>query len=522
MAPGRKTDRGLRAGRLSPDQVQALLGEAAAHRVEGRHDEAAALYERVEAANPEAVDASYFLALIDLTRGRPVAALQRLLRLTRRLPGSFDVWQAVAHTFRELGRWREAIEASRRALSIKPDDAPELFELAEALQVTGAMDEALNLLRSLADRPSLRLPALMRIARLRPGELSDAELTELAAAARSDESSAELKVGLQILLGELLERRGHYDDAFEAFAAGNRIKHAQLNGEIETAERSLFAPPIRAIRPAEAERGHAAQVAAMKAIFTPGFIAQHEGGGHHLETPIFIVGMPRSGSTLLEQILSSHAKVQGLGETYGLVETVRRRFPVNLSAPNPPGHFRNLAEDYLAAMHARGWTSAPRFVDKMLYNYFYIGVIHLMFPRARILNSVRDPVETCLANYRILFQTGHETTYDLAEIGRQYVRYRQMMEHWSSVLPGRVIDVEHEALVADPAARIRWLVTEACGLTWDEACLDFHRTKRAVRTASVAQVRQPIFSTSVQRWRRYEQHLGPLFEALGPYAPKTG
>jgi hypothetical protein len=257
----------------------------------------------------------------------------------------------------------------------------------------------------------------------------------------------------------------------------------------------------------------------MKAIFTQDFIAQHQGGGHHLETPIFIVGMPRSGSTLLEQILSSHAKVQGLGETSGLANTLRRRFPINLSAPNPPGHFRKLAEDYLAAMHDHGWTSASRFIDKMLYNYLYIGAIHLMFPRARILHSVRDPVETCLANYRILFMFGHETTYDLAEIGRQYVRYREMMAHWDEVLPGRVTEVRHEDLVADPEARIRWLVTEACGLPWDEACLSFHQTRRAVRTASVTQVRQPIFKSAIGRWRRYEKHLGPLLDALGPYAP---
>ena len=148
-----------------------------------------------------------------------------------------------------------------------------------------------------------------------------------------------------------------------------------------------------------------------------------------------------------------------------------------------------------------------------------IGLIHLMLPKAVILHSVRDPVDTCLACYRKLFLTGHETTYDLTEVGEEYVRFREMMDHWAAVLPGRVIEVSHESLVADPERQIRWLVTEACGLDWDPACLRFYETKRPVRTASVAQVRQPIFTTSVGRWHRYEKHLGPLFEALGPYAP---
>jgi tetratricopeptide (TPR) repeat protein len=521
MAKGAVAERRPGGGsRLAPDALAAALHEAATHRVEGRHDEAYALYEQLERNHPEVAEPAYFLALIDLLRGRPAPALARLLKLTRRLPRSFDVWQAVAHAYRELGRWREAIEASRRALAIQPNNVQEQLELAEALEVTGAIDQALDLLGGMADQAASRLPALMRIARLKPAAISEAQFEELAQAAASNDRPAESQAGLQFNLAEILERRGQFDEAFAAFAAGARIKHDLLSGHFEPTERPLFAPAIRALSPDQAEAEHIHQVAAMKAIFTPGFIAQHQGGGHHLETPIFIVGMPRSGSTLLEQILSSHPKVQGLGETGGLVQTVRRRFPINLSAPNPAGHFRKLAEDYLAAMHDYGWTSAPRFIDKLLDNYLYIGVIHLMFPRARILHSVRDPVETCLANFRILFQTGHETSYDLAEIGRQYVRYREMMAHWDEVLPGRVIEVRHEALVADPEAQIRWLVTEACGLAWDEACLSFHKTKRAVRTASVAQVRQPIFSTAIDRWRRYEAHLGPLFEALGPYAPK--
>ena len=142
-----------------------------------------------------------------------------------------------------------------------------------------------------------------------------------------------------------------------------------------------------------------------------------------------------------------------------------------------------------------------------------------MFPNAVILHAVRDPLDTCLSCWRQLFAQGAETLYDLAEIGAEYVAYRQTMDHWRAVLPGRVIDVDHEALVADPEPQIRWLVTEAAGLTWNDACLSFHTAGEAARTASSVQVRQPIFRTSLQRWRRYEARLGPLIEALGPYAP---
>ncbi len=246
-------------------------------------------------------------------------------------------------------------------------------------------------------------------------------------------------------------------------------------------------------------------------------MAANGGRGHHIEAPIFVVGMPRSGSTLIEQILSSHRRVQGLGEGEALAASIRHAYPYVILGENPPEHFRNLAQAYFRAQHARGWGSAPRFVDKMLYNYMYVGMIHLMLPEAVILHAVRDPVDTCLGAWRQNFATGNELTYDLADIGHAYVRYREVMAHWENVLPGRVISVSHEALVTDPETQIPRLVTEACGLDWDPACLRFYETQRPVRTASVAQVRQPIFTTALQRWRRYEAHLGPLLDALGPY-----
>jgi hypothetical protein len=228
------------------------------------------------------------------------------------------------------------------------------------------------------------------------------------------------------------------------------------------------------------------------------------GRGHPSETPIFVIGFPRSGSTLIEQILASHADVQGLGETGALAD-----LSAGGAAP------LKLAERYLEAMRTLGWDGRSRFVDKTLENYVHVGLIAQMFPKAVILHSVRDPVATGFACFRQLFAAGNETLYDLGDITAEYRRYQTLMDHWAGLLPGRVIDVSYEALVADPQANIRRLVTEAAGLPWDEACLRFHEREGAVATASATQVRRPIYASAVDRWRRYEAELAPLIEGLG-------
>jgi len=182
---------------------------------------------------------------------------------------------------------------------------------------------------------------------------------------------------------------------------------------------------------------------------------------------------------------------------------------------------RDLAATFLAALRDRGWDGTSRFVDKTLENYLHLGLIHVLFPRATILHAVRDPADTGFACYRQLFTAGNETLYDLAEIGAEYRRYRELMAHWSAVLPGRVTDVAYEALVADPASRIPELVTQAAGLPWDAMTLRFHERAGGVGTASASQVRKPIYGTSVQRWRRHAQALQPLIAALGPYGPTS-
>jgi thioredoxin-like negative regulator of GroEL len=497
---------------LSAAEVENLLKAAAGHYDAGALDAAAAIYERIERANPRDIRAVYSLAMVEIRRRRPAGARTRLRRVIAREPGHFAAQHNLGAACQELGRWREAAGAYRCALDVRPDAAETHFRLAVALAVLGRTDEAIACYRALADHRPSRLRALTRLAVLDADALSDPELADLRSAAFDPATDAQARIGALFAAAEGLESRGADDDAFAAFAAGNRLKRDSLV-EHSASGRSLHPDAILA--------NHAKAVALVRRTVTAAFIAEHRGAGNASAAPIFIVGMPRSGSSLIEQILASHPMVRGLGETGALSRALDARSAYAQGAPIRPGQLRGAGDDYLAAMRARGWKGAARFVDKTLENYLHVGMIHLLFPSAIILHSVRDPVDACLSCYRQLFAGGDETLYDLSDIGAEYVAYRAMMDHWARLLPGRVIEVSHEALVAAPQERIRWLVTRACGLAWDPACLRFHEAAGVVTTASAAQVRRPIFTSSLQRWRRYEKHLGPLFEALGPYVPKS-
>jgi hypothetical protein len=373
---------------------------------------------------------------------------------------------------------------------------------AVALAVLGQTEEAIALYRTLADRPEARPRALTRLAMLRPEGVTETELAHLREGATDEALDAETRTGVLFALGAVLEARGENAAAWEAFAAGNASQHQRLTAG------------AAASRPAVVAEENAASIARIKSLFSPAFLARHAGQGETTVRPIFVVGMPRSGSSLIEQILSSHPRVQGMGESDALWTALDGRFPYPPQTPREGDHFRRLAHRYLETLTTRGWSHRHRPVDKTLDNHLHVGMIHLMFPQATVLHAVRDPVDTGLACWRQLFAKGNETLYDLAEIGAEQLRYAEMMEHWRKVLPGVVEDVRYEDIIADPEASIRWLVTEVCGLPWTAECLRFHETRRAVGTASADQVRRPIYDTSVGRWRRYEPRLAPLLAAL--------
>ena len=484
--------------------MTALLNGAAACYAQGRLDDAADLYRQAAAADPKDLRPIYSLALIDIRRGRLENALQQLRVVTAKDPNLYPAQQNLGAVCQNLNLWQEAADAYRRALGLNPTAAETHFSLARALTVLGRTAESSACYRALAANPSVRLRALTRLAVLDPAGIDEQDLTALRRAADDPATVPATRIEAYFALGMGLEQRSADQAAFAAFKAGNRLKHD-----------ALMASPDLAARPDALERAHELAAHFVVDRFDEAFLQSRLHRGSTSAAPIFVIGMPRSGSSLIEQILSSLPHVQSMGENTALSTVVDQRF----TEPGRATNWEDMAEAYLGSMRRRGWKGADRFVDKTLENHLRVGMMHLMFPKSVILDSTRDPVDTCLSCYRQLFTEGNETLYDLGQIGRAYVRYRRVMEHWDRVLPGRVIRVEHEKLVADPEGQIRWLA-DACKLAWDPVCLRFYEAAGVVRTASAAQVRRPLFSTSIGRWARFASELEPLLKALGPYAPQ--
>jgi tetratricopeptide (TPR) repeat protein len=442
--------------------------------------------------------------MIDIRRGALGAARARLARVVRLDPRLPHAWRNLAAVCQDLGLWPEAVVALRRAAALDPGDVEIRFALAAGAIALGRTAVGVKAYRAIAEEPAQRLRALARVALVDPSGVSASEAAEIESATAAGATPDETRIALLFALGAVREARGLYGPAFAAFDAGNRLERQRL----------ASGPPDG--RPAAVLAAHAMAVRHIAAVMPASGFEASDTPGVTGVAPIFVVGMPRSGSTLIEQILAAHQDVTGLGETAILPRLLERAYPERPGGPfAAPLH--DIAQAYLAAVRDRGWSGRGRFVDKTLENYLHVGVIRRMFPRAVILHSVRDPIDTCFACWRQLFNRGAETLYDLSDIGAEYVAYARMMAHWRAAGVG-MIDVALEALVAEPERQIRWLITQASGLAWDPACLTFWKDGRAVRTASAAQVRQPISAAGVGRWRRYEDRLRPLFEALGPLA----
>jgi hypothetical protein len=490
--------------RVPPPALNVLLDEAAAHYAAARLDAAEVAYRGAESRAPDDGRATYSLAVIDLRRQRFAEARRRLRAFVRRHPENASAQHNLGVAEQALGAWEAAARAYDQAVLSNPRAGGTRLNLAIALAVVGRSDEAIHHYRILAADAASRPGALTRLAVLRPGALTDEELSQLRRAADDPRLPEQTRVGALFAASATLEARGNEAEGFDLLVAANDLKHGMLDR----------GPPEH--RPAVVAGDHQRSIERVRTLFTADFLADHAGEGDEAARPIFILGMPRSGSTLIEQILASHPQVQGMGESDALSAAVANAFPYPPEAAKGPGHFRGLGRRYLQAQRERGWTGRGRLTDKTLDNHLHVGLIHLMFPKAVFLHAARDPMDAGLACYRQLFASGGETLYSLAEIGAEWRRYQAMMEHWRAVLPGRVIDVRYEALVAAPDSEIRRLVTQTCGLSWSKDCLRFHETRRAVGTASADAVRRPIFHSSMGRWRRYENRLGELAAALVP------
>ena len=490
-----------RALALRPNYVDALVGMGLIAKAGGRLDEAEASFRQALALRPDHPGLLMNLGNVLNDLGRLSEAVVVFRQALAFDPGYADAHLNLGNALKSQGDDQNALAAYRRALDLKAD-LPEAWnnigqifrEAGDLVRAMEAFDHALALRPDFAEAHYNRSD----LKRFRPGD-PDIEVLERLAGS-IDRLLPGQAVFLHFALGKALDDSGDPERAFEQFFRGNSLRRRTLDYD-EASTEELF------------ER--------LAAMFDAPFLEGCQGAGDPSARPIFILGMPRSGSTLVEQILSSHPDVLGGGELPALervLETVRDPGGQALAYPEsisvfPTSHLAALGGAYLSRLPA-AVDGRSRVTDKLPSNFLHIGLIHLILPQARIIHTVRDPVDTCLSCFTKLFAVGQKYSFDLGELGRYYRRYRALMDHWRRVLPAdTILDVQYEAVVDDVEGQTRRLLAY-CGLRWDERCLAFHRTQRKVRTASAAQVRAPLFTTSVNRSQAYRSQLEPLFRAL--------
>jgi predicted Zn-dependent protease len=465
-------------------------------------DDAELLLEAVLKQAPEYRAARYDYAQTLAQRHKYAEAREQVERLLELEPASPDYRSLAATIAVGLGDHDKAIALYRDMLLDMPGSPDVCLWIAHALKTVGRLEEAIDAYRAAAAaRPGFG-DAYWSLANLKLYRFADAELARMRAEEASPGLAAEDRQHLCFALGKALEDRGETAESWRYYERGNALKRAA----------SRYRPEI-----IENNTANQIEVCARE------FFARRASWGDPRPDPIFILGLPRSGSTLLEQILASHSAVEGtqeLADIQRFVLDIQGR-EADLDNPRYPAaladmtreDFRGLGERYLAETRAYR-TDKPFFIDKMPNNFRHIGLIHLMLPNARIIDARREPMACCFSNLKQLFAQGQEFAYSIEDIARYYRTYLELMEHWDAVLPGRILRVRHEDVVADLEGAVRRML-DHCGLPFEPACIDFHKTRRSVRTPSSEQVRQPIFREGLDQWKNYETWLGPLRSALG-------
>jgi len=525
---------------LLADPAREKIAEAATHQRAGRLEQAEGIYREILARDPMNIEALRLLALIaiqtehhgqaeqllaraveiapdflaawiDLSRARlekldVPGARAAIARAAMMNPRSVGVLLQVATVEARSGRHEDAIETYGRALAINPQSTAALVGLGNTLKTIGRQAEAIDAYRRAASlRPSMS-EAWWSLSNLKTFRFTDAELEAMEAELARNGLADEARAQFAFAIGKALEDRREYARAFEHYSQGNRTRRR-----------------LESYDPVQTEIVNEK----VRSVFSSEFLARHAGAGDPDPAPIFVIGLPRSGSTLIEQILGSHSQVDAtheLPEVGRLIQGIRRdrgrtAYPEAVRE-FPDGDFTALGRAYLDAtrQYRQG---APRFIDKNPNNFASVGLLHLALPNARFINARRDPLDTCWSCYKQLFARGQPFTYDLVELGEYYLEYDRMMAHWHRVLPGRVLDVHYEHVVADLDGEVRRML-DFCGLSWENGCLRFHETERAIRTASSEQVRRPIYDTSIGAWRHHERELAPLIEVLAPILGRVG
>ncbi|MFZ5670732.1 MAG: sulfotransferase [Pseudomonadota bacterium] len=478
-----------------------MLAEVAARL--GRYEDAEVLLARCVELAPDFAEARHNHATVLYRLNRSEEALAHLDRLLARDPGHPGYRNLKAAALGRVGDYAGAIALYEALLKAYPDQPKAWMSYGHSLKTVGRQAECIAAYRrTLALAPRFG-EAWWSLANLKTVRFAEDDLAAMSAQLSASDLTAEDRFHLHYALGKALEDAGDFEASFRHYAEGARLRRAAATYD------------------AEATSAH---VARSRAILTRDFFAARQDWGCPAPDPIFVVGLPRSGSTLIEQILASHSAVEGTMELPDIISIARRlggrrrrddpsTYPEVLAGLDADA-CRALGEEYLERTRIQRKTDRPLFIDKMPNNFAHTGLIRLILPNARIVDARRHPLAGCFSAFKQHFARGQTFSYDLTELGRYYADYVALMAHFDEVQPGAVHRVIYERMVADPEAEVRALLAY-CGLEFEDACLRFYENDRAVRTASSEQVRRPIFTDAVEQWRAYEPWLDPLKAALG-------
>ena len=469
----------------------------------GRYGDAEKLLLRCLELAPSFNAARYNLAMVRFRANKAAAALPDIERLLALEPQHPNYRALHAASLSHLGEYAKAAAIYASVLKDYPGQPHIWISYGHSLKTSGRLEDSVAAYRKSIELKPEYGEAWWSLANLKTVSFTEADVAEMEGALRRTDIADIDRVHLHYALGKALEDRRAYAEAFAHYAQGAELRHEALDYDAELTSE---------------------QIRRAKAYFTPALLKARAGQGSPAPDPIFVVGLPRSGSTLIEQILSSHSQIEGTMELPDLGRMVKRigerktkgavsKYPEILDEMSPD-QLCELGEEYLASTRVQRKTARPFYIDKLPNNFLHVGFIQLILPKAKIIDARRHPMGACFSSFKQHYSRGQASTYDLGDLGRFYRDYVELMAHFDRVAPGRVHRVIYERMVADTEAEVRRLL-DYLGVPFEQNCLRFYENDRAVRTPSSEQVRQPIYTGGVEHWRNFEPWLGPLKQALG-------
>lgn len=489
-----------------PNDVKVLLAVAAVCADNKQLTEAETLYRRAISQAPR--DAAIYIRFGDFLsqQNRQLDAVLYLTQAAELEPKNTQVSLQLAWALVRSGKTSDAIDQFQAVLSLQPDHQGAWLGLGHTLKTVGKQSEAIAAYRQCIKVHPHNGEVYWSLANLKTFRFTDNDTRAMSAALQREDLTDQSRVNFLFALAKDFEDKGDFQQAWDCYHSGNTLQQSLEHYSAK-----------------ETEVSHDAIATA----FSRDFIKSHRNHGDNSAAPIFIIGLPRSGSTLLEQILASHSMVEGTAElpyvkrlssslTHELGKPIT--YPADLAKLSATD-FKHLGATYLARAAPHRLMGTPRFIDKMPNNFSHVGLIKLVLPNAKIIDARRYPLDSTLSCYRQLFSRGQTFVYSLEDIGRYFLEYQRMMDHWHEVLPGEVLTVQYEEVATDLESQVRRIL-DYCELPFEEACLRFHENDRPVRTASSEQVRQPIHTGAIHQWRKFEPYLGELIDTLAPVLPR--